>query len=52
MRWTLLHKSAYGLTILFRVALLAIASFSALPRAEQRFMNEPRRVIGLSDNGE
>lgn len=30
----------------------AIASISALPRAEKRFMNEPCRAIGPSDNGE
>ena len=35
---TLLRKSAFGLKVPFPVVLQAIASISALPRAEKRFM--------------
>ncbi|MBL3610589.1 hypothetical protein JMM60_17650 [Rhodovulum sulfidophilum] len=48
----LLRKSAFVLTVAFPVAVQATASISALARAEKRFMNEPCRAIGPSDNGE
>jgi len=48
----LLRQSGLVLTVAFPVAVQATASISALPRAEKRFMNEPCRAIGPSDNGE
>ena len=48
----LLRKSAFVPTIRFPVSVQALASILALPRAEKRFMNEPCRAIGPSDNGE
>jgi len=48
----LLRQSGLVLTVAFPVAVQATASISALARAEKRFMNEPCRAIGPSDNGE
>ncbi|MBL3594973.1 transposase [Rhodovulum sulfidophilum] len=48
----LLRYWALRLSSPFHRRFQAPTSISALPRAEQRFMNEPCRAIGPSDNGE